>query len=216
MSRPSSGYTKAQEKKARNFVFVLYPDSQSYDCQLLLNRLSSFWDKFYYILHDRDTYSEDDLDDFISKNPGLYPDWHIGDLKKPHYHVVAHVDSPCMLGRAMKKAGLESGVFICNDIKKAVQYLVHLNHPSKFQYSKEEVITCADDLDKLLAKTIEAEEKASLLLEALLSDEITSIISLAQWAIKNHCWDELRRGQHIYTSLLNEKLYSKSMEVSKT
>lgn len=199
-------YSKAEQKQARNFIFVLYPDSESYDCQLLLNRLPHFWDSFYYILHDRDVYTESDYDSFVVENKGSTPDWKIGDLKKPHYHVVVHSDSPVMLGRAITKSGLSSGVFICKDLKSQVQYLIHMNHPSKYQYHPEEIITNATNLQKLLTRKEDAEEKAAKLFDAIQSTEICSITALSSWAIQNHCWDELRRGQHIYSALLYEKL----------
>ena len=43
----------ASRKMSRNFQGVIYPDSQSYDCQEVLSKLAQFSD-FAYILHDQD------------------------------------------------------------------------------------------------------------------------------------------------------------------
>lgn len=210
MARESSNYSAREQKQSRCFQCELYPDSTSYDCELLLNRLSSFWEKFYYILHDKDIYTEDDFDKYFSNNK-KEPEWQIGDLKKPHYHVIGYVSSPCMLGRAAKKFGVPSNmVQKVEKFKEAVQYLIHLNHPNKYQYLLEEIVTNDESLPTILRRKQEAEEKADMLLSFILTTDVCTITELSKYAIKNHLWDELRRGQHIYTALLNEKRYMKN------
>lgn len=212
MARPSANYTEEERKKDKKFVFILYPDATNYDCEILLNKVSGgYWQKYYYILHNRDTYSLEEYDEYLVTHPGIECPFNPGDLKKPHYHVVVTCDA-CMLGLAKKKAGLESGVFPCKNVKAAVQYLIHLNNPSKFQYQPEEIITNDETIGKLLTKTEDTEDKAAKILDAIYSDNVFSMTSLSRWAIQNHCWDELRRGQHIYHQILSEKLYLKSKE----
>ena len=53
--------------KDRKFQGILYPDSESYRCDDVLNVLKSTFPEFAYILHDKD----------VDEN---------GELKKPHIH----------------------------------------------------------------------------------------------------------------------------------
>ncbi len=207
MARLSDNYTKREQKQSRVFTCELYPDSSSYDCDMLLRRLSYYWDKYYYILHDKDVYTEEDYDKYLSENK-YEPDWVIGQRKKPHYHVIGVNGSPCMLGRAAKKFGVPSNhVQPVQKFKNTVQYLIHLNNPNKYQYEPEEIITNDESLPTILKRKQEAEEKADMLLQFILTSDVCSITELSKYAIKNHLWDELRRGQHIYTALLNEKRF---------
>lgn len=209
MARLSDNYTKREQKQGRSFTTEFYPDSSSYDCQLLLNRLPYYWEKYYYILHDKDVYTVDDYDKYVTENKEE-PIWSVGDLKKAHYHVIGYTSSPCMLGRAAKNFGVpSSNVFKVERHKEAVQYLIHLNHPNKYQYLPEELITNDTNIATILKKKQEAEEKADQLLTFILTTDVCTITELSKYAIKNHLWDELRRGQHIYTALMNEKLFSK-------
>lgn len=206
MGRLSENYTKREQKKGRAWTCVIYPDSTEYDCETLLNRLDSFWERWYYILHDQDTYTDDDLDKYTVEHKGEYPDWKIGDKKKPHYHVVAYVSSPCMLGRAAKKFGVESNnVQPVSKLKDMVQYLIHLNNPNKYQYRPEEVISNDNSLSTMLTKTLDTEEKAGQLLDYIFTSGCYSMRQLSQFALENHLWDELRRGQHLYGLLLKEQ-----------
>lgn len=204
--RAKSNYTPREKKEDRKFCCILYPDSTEYDCDLLLNRLSSFWQKFWYIRHNRDTYHETDYDLYVLQN-GKEPEWKIGDLKKPHYHVVAYVDAPCLLGRAAKKFGIPSNdVQECRNLKSSVRYLIHKDHPYKYQYEMEEIITNdPDSLPTILKDQLDATEKAKILFDYIQSSACTSITQLSSFAIQTKTWDELRRGQHLYTALFYER-----------
>lgn len=205
MARPRKTYTKREEQEGRCFLTVIYPDSEIYDFQIILNRLPYYWDKYYYILHDKDVYLEYDWDKYIEDH-GTEPDWKIGDLKKPHYHLIGYC-SPTILGRAAQKFGLPSNYVMKADkiLKDNVQYLIHIKEPWKHQYLKEEVISNDEEIEKLFKVKKEAEEKAEILLNALFSTDMCSITELSEYALKNGCWDELRRGQHIYSQLIREK-----------
>lgn len=205
MSRPSKNYSSREKKEGRNFSCILYPDSSEYDAELLLNRLSSFWDRFYYILHDKDVYLVEDVDKWTVDHPHECCPFKEGDPKKPHYHVIGHVDAPCILGRAATKFGIESNyVQKIDNLSNAVQYLLHMNHGYKYQYDRECLITNDDNIEKLLSKRKSMTEKANIIVDFIGSGSCHNIMELSQFAIKNECWDELRRGQHIYLALLQE------------
>ena len=42
------------DKQGRNFLGVLYPNSESYDCQKVLSRIEDTFVDFAYIVHDMD------------------------------------------------------------------------------------------------------------------------------------------------------------------
>ena len=209
MARLSKGYTKREQKEDRKFQAIIYPDSKEYDCQQLLERLKYYWTKYYYVLHDKDEYLEEDFDRYVAENDGKEPDWKVGDKKKPHYHVIGYTDSPCLLGRAAIKFGIPSNqVQQVKNMKSAVSYLIHMNNPEKYQYGKEEVKSNDTSIEKYFKRETTAEEKAEALVTAILTTDVRSITALANWAINNGCWDELRRGQHIYTAMIYEKIRS--------
>lgn len=212
MPRLKKDYTPREQKTSRCFLAVIYPDSETYDFEILLNRLPYYWDNFYYILHDKDKYLELDYDEYMADN-GKEPEWKIGDLKKPHYHLIGYC-SPTTLGRASIKFGLPSNYvqIAVKPLKDNIQYLIHRKEPWKYQYEVEEIITNDNEISTKLRVKVDAEEKAALLLEAIFSSEIYTITQLSQYAIQNHCWDELRRGQHIYSNLIKEKQYLAKQE----
>lgn len=212
MPRLKKNYTPRELQESRCFLSLIYPDSETYDYQIILNRLPYYWDNFYYILHDKDVYLELDYDKYISEN-GHEPEWKIGDLKKPHYHLIGYC-SPTTLGRAASKFGLPSNYVQIAEksLKDNIIYLIHRKEPWKYQYQEEEIITNDGEISTKLRVKVDTEEKAAMLLEAIFSSEICTISELSKYAIQNHCWDELRRGQHIYCSLLKEKTYFAKQE----
>ena len=64
--------------KSRSFLGVLYPDSESYDCSAVLERLSCLFDEWAYIVHDSDS----------DEN---------GELKKAHIHWIGRLENATSL-----------------------------------------------------------------------------------------------------------------------
>lgn len=208
MGRPKKNYSERELRQSRNFTALLYPDSEDYDCQLLLNRLESFWGTghFYYILHDRDAYSETDVDKWCLENDSSDCPFIVGELKRPHYHVVTSVPDPLLLGRASTKFGVSSNyVQTVKRLKTAVQYLIHLNNPEKFQYSPSEIITNDVNLSRLLNVELGSMDKAKLIIAYINGCNRPTLSKVADYCLQEGLWDELRRGQHIFTTLINEK-----------
>lgn len=199
--------------EGKNWTCELYPEQFGDQMEYILNRLLpdvGFWSEgheFWYILHDKDQYSEDDLVVYQLKHNGETPEWKVGDFKKPHYHIVVHNSSNCIKKNAARKFGVEINyVQKVGNLKKMVRYLLHRDNPEKYQYSEDEVITnSTDKLMSYLKKEMDMTDKARLLLDYIYSDMCDSLSSLANYAINNNCWDELRRGQHIYSQLMNER-----------
>lgn len=152
--------------------------------------------RFAMILHDDDYYtSNDDVEDSL-----------VGTQKKVHFHVVFFWDNSYQLGYIAQKIGLPS-----NYLQKvasrngAIQYLIHKNNPEKHQYNISDIVT---NIEKLQSKYFSDDDcimKASKILSFITSYPThLTVTSVAEWSIQENCWDEFRRGQHLFTALINE------------
>lgn len=127
--------------KYRTFAVVLQPREEK---QMRILQHMIRFPKIYravYILHDKDTYDEIDLDQYKADHDGETPNWEVGDLKPPHYHVCFKSDSP-MSGSAMSKRLGGIHVECVNDEKAYGLYMLHESpacweRPSKVPYDPE-------------------------------------------------------------------------------
>ena len=109
--------------KSRTFLGVLYPDSESYDCSAVLERLSCLFDEWAYIVHDSDS----------DEN---------GELKKAHIHWVGRLENATSLLAIAdsKHLGVNpNSIEYCKNFKFAVRYLIHKDSPDKFQYQQDSI-----------------------------------------------------------------------------
>ena len=166
-------------KQARIFTGVLYPDSKSYDCQVMLGVLSDVFFEFAYVLHDQDVDAK-------------------GNFKKPHLHWLGRLENPTTIGGISLRTTLPAhDIEAGKSFKALVRYLVHLDDPDKVQYPVS-AVTANFPLEKYMKGKETDAEKASKLLQFILETHCTSMIVLMDWAIKNDCWDALRRGGSLF------------------
>lgn len=106
-------------ERYRRIGFVLYPDSEIYNCDEILTNLQVAFvndDKTQcaWILHDKDVYES------------------TGELKKPHYHVGIKFTNPRYLRNVRKLIGLidEIKVLEIEDWGLYVLYLLHYENDS--------------------------------------------------------------------------------------
>lgn len=79
-----------------------------------------------------------------------------------------------------------------------MRYLIHKDDPDKAQYDSSSV-TANFDLSKYLCNGKDSDaEKAAKLLQFIIETRCTSMLVLMDWAIKNDCWDALRRGGSLF------------------
>lgn len=208
MGRKSKQYSEREQQQGRAFTCIVYPDSNDYDCEIVLNRVQFYWSKAYYILHDCDTYSENDIDEWQSKNPAEVCPFAVGEVKKPHYHIIGCSDAPCTLGRAATKFGIPSNyVQRVKSLKGSVRYLIHKDNSEKYQYERDNIQLINVDqkeLNKFMRMEIDTMEKAQKLFNFIQCSERVSLTQVTKFSLENDCYDELRRGQHLYTSLIIE------------
>lgn len=159
------------DKKFRSFAGTLYPDSESYDCEILLSTIRSKFIDWAYILHDKD----------VDKN---------GELKKPHIHWVGRATPRC-LSVVSNFLGLpENDIEVVKNFDNMVMYLIHLNDIDKFQYSPDDVETNLPNIGQLLRRQSEGQ-----IVKDLASAKMQkSWYDLVQYAVDIDSYDILRRN----------------------
>lgn len=150
--------------------------------------------KFAYILHDKDI--NDD-----------------GTKKKLHWHFDVFFEQV----RSIKKVSEEYKVPLNLIEWKAdkigtIQYLVHRNHPLKYQYQVSNIVSNMD-IDKYFIEDKKSSETDDL---RLIMDYIANkeaLVSLYQiycFAIENDIWSSYRRNYSIIKDILKEAQYTHS------
>lgn len=192
----NSVYSGRELERSKTWQAVLYPDATNYSCDDVIDNIKKLSYRFAMILHDEDFYtSNDEVEECL-----------VGTQKKVHFHVVFFWDNSYQLGYIAQKIGLPS-----NYLQKvasrngAIQYLTHKNNPEKHQYNISDIVT---NIEKLQSKYFSDDDcimKASKILSYITSyPTYLTVTSAAEWSIQENCWDEFRRGQHLFTALINE------------
>lgn len=207
MSRPKK-YTSREEIKGRCFQCIIYPDSEDYDCNDVLEDIKIKSVQYAIAYHDKDQYSQVDYENYIEEN-NKNPDWNIGDPKKPHFHCILIFSNSKQLGLVASMIGIKQNYLQKVENKEgALQYLIHKNNPEKYQYNITDVESNIVKLEKKYFD-LDNDMKASNILDEIImrsaeGKEVT-VTSMALWCVYNNCWDEFRRGQHIFTSIIAEQ-----------
>ena len=100
------------EKQSRTFLGVLYPDSESYDCEKVLLRLQDTFEELSYITHDMD----------VDEN---------GELKKPHIHWVGKRVQSTLSTIANALGIPANNIEFCKNYKTSLRYLYAYIHETK-------------------------------------------------------------------------------------
>lgn len=168
--------------KMRIFSGVLYPDSQSYDCEYVLSEISLRFKEWAYILHDKDKDDE-------------------GNFKKPHYHWVGKGD-PRTLSAVSRFLGIaEHDIEIGKSFPLLIQYLIHQNDQSKYQYEPCEVSSNISDIIKYFRK----QSEGSIVSDLCVYKQNCSWYRLIKIAVANNCYDVLRRNIGIIKLVADEE-----------
>lgn len=170
-------------KRDRKFELVLYPDSDSYDFDIILKSAISYFPIWAYCLHDSDV-SED------------------GSPKKAHIHFLGKLDevrSPDVVCRDLLLPS--SSLSNVKSWKAACRYLVHLDSPTKFQYSLDDVVSSFPIFSYF---SLSDEEQARRILDYISSSGCRSVFSLTLWCLDNGCYSGFRRGFAIWSQILRE------------
>lgn len=169
------------DKKFRSFAGTLYPDSESYDCELLLSVIRSKFIDWAYILHDKDT----------DEN---------GVLKKPHIHWVGRATPRCLSVVAGFLGLPENNIEIVKNFDNTVCYLIHLNDIDKYQYSPDDVVSNFSNIGQLLRRRSEGQ----IVKELATAKMQKSWYDLVQYAVEIESYDVLRRNLGVIRLIWDE------------
>lgn len=104
----------------RKYCLLLYPDDPTH--VNAMEYLRSSGTNYAACLHDKDLHKETDEE------------------KKPHWHVVIKSMNAMWNSAWQKKLGVKSNyIRVCQNLDGALRYLVHFDHPDKYQYDISEV-----------------------------------------------------------------------------
>lgn len=170
-------------KQSRTFQGIIYPDAQNYSSETVLELLPTVFSEYAFALHDKD------LDDS-------------GNLKKPHIHWLGRRDSPSLLSTISNALGVpQRDIEYCKNFRFFLRYLIHLDHPSRYQYNPEIVqgnfnhrILFGDSEQHFVMDAISAMD----------SQHIRSIRQLAFFACQQGSWTDFRRNYSILKDIMHE------------
>ena len=170
--------------KDRKFCAVLYSDADDYDCEVVLNNLRSNFPRWAYCLHDKDT-----TDD--------------GELKKPHYHVVMGTgQSPYLIAGVSNKLGVPANyIQFCDGFRGAVRYLIHLDHPDKYQYNATDI--SANFNPKKHFGDVDGEQMSREVFEYLDNHVGCDWLEIMRWAMVSGNYAVFRRDYRLFQDYYN-------------
>ncbi len=168
---------------SRAWEVVVYLDSESYVAAEVLATVTVYFTQWCYILHDKDV--NDD-----------------GTPKKAHYHVYGKFDTPRTPQTVANALGVGvASLRAVSSWRAAVRYSVHLDHPNKYQYSVDALLSNFA-VDKFL--TVSDDLQAARIYSFISSSRCTTVSELTAWAFANGCYSALRRGFAVWSRLLSE------------
>ena len=182
----------------RTFACELYPDDLEH--LKVLEYIKKYFE-YAYILHDKDIWDEEKVDDdgvTIHK---------VGDLKKPHYHVVLNFKNARSIEKLKDELGLKH-IETCN-FYFYIRYLIHKDNPRKFQYSEDEIITNMElRVHNALKRDYNSKEQDTrILLDFIYSQSKQSFLTLKQltdFAIEHDCLLDLKKNIHFYKYFIDD------------
>lgn len=117
----------AEKIRSRLWCVLLYPEDETHAAALELIRQSF---NYVGILHDKDTWTEEDE----QQNP----DHKAGELKKPHYHIILKFTQARWNTAIAEDLGIAPNYLEqCRSFDSAAVYLVHDGLSDKYQYDSE-------------------------------------------------------------------------------
>lgn len=154
--KPKSSKKKTSKKTVRGCVFEVCEDLDVFDTVPDFDACakSTGAAEFMWLVHDKDTYTEEDLKALESKGLEMTA-YHLGDPKNPHVHAFMRFKSPITLPKIAKAFGVpEQNVQLWkgrNSWNNALSYLTHrtAGAEEKFQYDPSEVHANFDYVQKL-------------------------------------------------------------------
>lgn len=172
----------------RKYCMVLYPEDPTH--VEAMERLRSGGYDYAACLHDQDVYEDGDL---------------AGQVKKPHWHVVVRFINAVFREAFAKKLGLEFNyIQECKNVDGALRYLVHFDHPDKFQYDLEQVEGPLKTRVHTLVADKDENSRVLCLLNLLDGLGVVSHREFVKLACANGLYSDARRMGNLLTAIIRE------------
>lgn len=173
--------------KYRRFRLLLYPEDLIHlDA---LNYIVEHSFKYVYILHDKD----------VDEN---------GELKKKHWHIVLECKNPRYISGLAKELKITDNYILpCDEFNYALEYLLHINKPSKYLYDISECHgNLVGKLKDLINKDFKSEcEKVIDILDYIdAQNGYCSYSSLVRYCADVGSFDVLRRSGIVLVRCIDE------------
>lgn len=184
-------------ERCRIFNILLYPDNEEH--REAISMLSNCKYNCAGILHDKDTYEQDVLNEDLSIKHKQ------GDIKKAHYHFVVKFKNARYIKSLAKELNIsERFIEPCRTFRGSAMYLLHYGVDDKYQYSFEELIgNLKTDVINLIDETSE-EDKVLEILDLLDSIESkVDLITFTRECCKRGYWSVLRRSNYFFVNAVN-------------
>ena len=126
------------------WAFIVYPESAPEDWEERISALHCEWS--HSPLHDKDKWEHNspeivdaETGEVLHQKGELYQ---IGDRKKAHWHCIIKFDKSMSFSEVndlIRPITIGPYAQKCNSLKGAYEYFIHLNHPDRYQYEKDEI-----------------------------------------------------------------------------
>lgn len=178
-----------RNSRSRSFAMILYEEDMSQ--MAILDYIVENYN-FAFIRHDRDVWEEGT------------EEHRVGDLKKPHYHVVIDFQNPRSISKVQQDLGLKH-IETCN-FYFYVRYLIHLDDPKKFQYRKEEIETnMLNRVENAIGREYKKEEQDTrLLLKYIHERVIITFDELTSYAMEHDLLQEVKKNVYFYKQFTSD------------
>lgn len=179
----------------RIYEIVTYEDSENLNTEVILKFIFNKFPnvEYAYALHDKDKTESNEA-------------------KKAHTHILLRFEREKSINALAKELGINSeNIQWKENWKGSVQYLIHKNDQSKYQYDKS-IIHSNVNIDELMMPDIDrkkAHEEAEMcelveIINFITNTSNPTLYEIFCFALDNSIWSTYRRNYSIIKDLLNE------------
>lgn len=181
--------------RGQNFFIEIYPDDPNF--LTYKQRIEDNY-PFVAILHDKDVNVD------------------TGELKKPHFHYLIHIDGQTCVSTLSYITGVpENYITVRSSYAFSFRYLCHLDQPNKHLYSVDELFGV--NVSKQIARYVEKDQNEALqelivLTMQCAEDERCTFTQYIARVVANDLWGHYRQAQSTFMQIW--KSYVPSRQVT--
>lgn len=161
-------------------------------------------ERFAYILHDRDFYTDEDLEKYLNNNEGIFPEWKPGDIKKPHYHIYIELKQKKTKSSICSTMNISEMFFqkVVDEIP-VIRYFTHIDNPEKETYFKQDIISNFD-VSYSFELNITDNDFITKVIQAINDEQIKGLKDLTQIAIEYNKLQLVMARCYFFNTLIKE------------